>query len=160
MTDGTADWLNDTSEYQRCFVCGQQNPFGLQLAFHNEGDRIVTDFQPEARHQGFPGVVHGGILAAILDETMGRVPVLEHRWVMTGRLDLRYRAPALITAPLRCTAEATDNRARLVKVRGWLARIDDPNVIVCEAEGLFLPLPDSVRQEAITQWPGLQEFFS
>lgn len=154
-----ATWLNDNTDFQRCFVCGQQNPFGLHLVFRNEGERIITDFTPNASHQGFPGVCHGGILAAILDETMGRVTVLEHRWVMTGRLELRYRAPALVGVPLVATAEAVDSRARMVRVKGWLARQDDPTVIVCEAEGTFLPLPAEVRAQAIAQFPGLSDFF-
>jgi len=157
-TDKSA-WLNDNTEYQRCFVCGQQNPFGLQLIYHNEGSRIMADFTSEERHQGFPGVVHGGILAAILDETMGRVTVLEHRWVMTGRLELRYRAPARVGVTLRAYAEATDSRARMVRAKGWITAIDAPDIIICEAEGTFLPLAEDVRQQAITDWPSLNGFF-
>jgi acyl-coenzyme A thioesterase PaaI-like protein len=154
-----ADWLNDATDFQGCFVCGQRNPFGLQLVFSSDGTRIMADFTGEPRHQGFPGVVHGGILASILDEAMGRVSVLEHRWVMTGRLDLRYRAPAPINTPLRVFAEATDSRSRLIRVKGWIARIDDPTVVACEAEGLFLPLPKEVRDGAIADYPGLADFF-
>src|SRR5579864_3726600 len=64
--------LNDTTDYQRCFVCGQRNPFGLHLVFRVEGDSVVADFQPREEHQGFPGVIHGGIVAAVLDEALGR----------------------------------------------------------------------------------------
>ena len=59
--------LNDTTDYQRCFVCGQRNPFGLHLVFRREHDTVVADFQPREEHQGFPGVIHGGIVAAVLD---------------------------------------------------------------------------------------------
>ncbi|MBA3824396.1 MAG: PaaI family thioesterase [Ktedonobacterales bacterium] len=159
---GAADythWLNDDTDFQQCFVCGQRNPFGLQLVFRSDGTRIMADFMGEARHQGFPGVVHGGILASILDEAMGRVSVLEHRWAMTGKLELRYRAPAPINVTLRVFAEATDSRSRLIRVKGWIARVDDPSVIVCEAEGLFLPLPKKVRDEAVANYPGLADFF-
>lgn len=154
-----ADWLNDGTDFQRCFVCGQRNPYGLHLHFRNEGAQIVADFTGDDRHQGFPGVVHGGILAAILDETMGRVSVLEHRWVMTARLELRYRAPAPIGVALRVHAEALDSRARMVRVKGVIAHADDPSVICCEAEGTFLPLPGEVRAQAIEQYPGLGDFF-
>ena len=158
ITDASS-WLNDDTDYQRCYVCGQQNPFGLQLYYRNEGSQIVTEFTGEERHQGFPGVVHGGILAAILDETMGRVSVLEHRWVMTGRLELRYRAPAPLHVPLRITALTTDSRARMIRVRGIVARADDPTVICCEAEGTFLPLPAEVRAQAVAAYPGTADFF-
>lgn len=155
-----ATWLNDESEFQRCFVCGQRNPCGLHLRFRNEGERIVADFVGDEQHQGFPGVVHGGILASILDEAMGRVSVLEHRWVMTARLELRYRAPAPIGQPLRVYAEALDSRARMIRVKGWVARVGETETIVCEAEGTFLPLPDDVRDKAVGDWPGLSSFFA
>ncbi len=154
-----ADWLNDTTDFQRCFVCGQKNPFGLQLHFRNEGPHIVADFTGTEAFQGFPGVVHGGVLASILDEAMGRVSVLEHRWVMTARLELRYRAPAKIGVPLRVFAEATDSRSRMIRVKGWIAYADAPAAIVCEAEGTFLPLPPEVRDQAIAAYPGLAGFF-
>jgi acyl-coenzyme A thioesterase PaaI-like protein len=152
-------WLNDKSEYQRCFACGQQNPFGLQLYFYNEDRYVCCDFTGEERHQGFPGVIHGGILATLLDETMGRVTLLDRRWVMTGRLDLRYRAPTPIGVPLHICAEATDDRPRMVRVRGWITLADQPNNILCEAEGLFLPLPEEVRKQATVDWPGLLGYF-
>ena len=155
----TAGWLNDNTDFQRCFVCGQRNPFGLHLHFHNEGAHIVAEFTGDDRHQGFPGVVHGGILAAILDEAMGRVSVLEHRWVMTARLELRYRAPAPIGVALQVRAEATDSRTRMIRVKGQVVRADDPTVVCCEAEGTFLPLPREVRDEAVEQYPGLGDFF-
>ncbi|MEO7002313.1 MAG: hypothetical protein ABI068_10855, partial [Ktedonobacterales bacterium] len=59
--------LNDRSAYQACFGCGARNAAGLQLAFRLEGDEIVTEFTPERRFQGFPTVLHGGIIATLLD---------------------------------------------------------------------------------------------
>ncbi len=162
MADQTlseADWLNDHTDFQRCFVCGQRNPFGLQLIFRSEGAQIMADFSVGEGHQGFPGVAHGGVLASILDETMGRVPVLEHRWVMTARLELRYRAPAPINTPLLVRAEATDDRLRMVRVKGQIVLAEHPETVVCEAEGTFLPLPPEVRDQAIAQYPGLADFF-
>src|SRR5947209_5465879 len=97
------DWLNDYTNYQRCYVCGQQNDSGLRTVFRQEGDRIVTTFTGDERHQGYPGVVHGGILASILDETLGRTALFERAWVMTGRLEGRNRSPAKIGDELQFT---------------------------------------------------------
>ncbi len=152
-------WLNDSSSYQRCFVCGQQNIAGLQLVFTSDGNKILADFTLDERFQGFPGVAHGGILAAILDETLGRVTVPERRWVMTAKLDLRYRRPAPIHVPLRVYAEAVDARERLVRAKGYILAVGAEKTVFCEAEGLFMPLPETVRKQAVTQWPGLEDFF-
>src|ERR1700686_4692269 len=99
------DKLNDETTYQRCFACGHHNEYGLQLTFHREGDRIVADYQPAKRYQGFPGVLHGGILATMLDETMGRTGALRREWMMTGKLDIRYRRPAPLAQKLRVWGE-------------------------------------------------------
>jgi len=157
--DQPRDWLNDQTDYQQCFVCGQRNPFGLHLHFQSEGERVITEFTGDERHQSFPGIIHGGIQAAMLDETMGRITVLEHRWVMTARLELRYRAPARINVPLRIQAEATLIRPRIVKVHGWICEVAHPEIICCEADGTFMPLADSVRDQAISDFPGLGSFF-
>src|SRR3984893_11449511 len=85
------DQLNDKTTSQRCFACGHRNESGLQLTFRREGDRILAEYRPAERYQGFPGVLHGGILATMLDETMGRTGALRHEWLMTGKLDIRYR---------------------------------------------------------------------
>ncbi len=53
--------LNDRSDYQHCFVCGERNASGLRLKFRREGEQVVAEFLPEAAFEGFPGVVHGGI---------------------------------------------------------------------------------------------------
>src|SRR5437879_7367000 len=85
--------LNDTTDYQRCFVCGQHNPYGLHLVFRLENNSIVADFQPREEHQGVPGIIHGGIVASILDEALGRTSIVAEQpeWTMTGRLEVRYR---------------------------------------------------------------------
>src|SRR5437667_1642936 len=57
--------LNDTTDYQRCFACGQRNPYGIQMVFRLEDNTIVSDFSPREEHQGFPGMVHGGIVAVV-----------------------------------------------------------------------------------------------
>ena len=94
--------LNDRSNYQGCFVCGARNDAGLKLQFQREGDLVVAEFLPQEQFQGFPGVVHGGILASLLDEALSRTALLYEQWVMTGRLEVRYRRPATsgISTPL------------------------------------------------------------
>src|ERR1700730_14775496 len=101
------DWLNDHTQYQKCFVCGRRNYAGLDLYFRQEADEIVTDFTGKAEHQGFPGVVHGGLLATILDETMGRTALFSRTWVMTGRLEVRFRNPAPLGVRMTCPARLT-----------------------------------------------------
>jgi acyl-coenzyme A thioesterase PaaI-like protein len=151
--------LNDRSDYQRCFVCGAQNATGLRVEFRREGERVVADFLPEEAFQGFPGVVHGGILASLLDEALSRTALLYGEWVMTGRLEIRYRQPAVVGQVLRVSAEIEQRRARMVIARGAIALAADPEAVIAEARGTFLPYPEKLRREALQTYPGLQGWF-
>jgi acyl-coenzyme A thioesterase PaaI-like protein len=150
--------LNDRSDYQRCFVCGTRNETGLRVEFRREGERVVADFLPQEAFQGFPGVIHGGILASLLDEALSRTALLYGEWVMTGRLEIRYRQPAVVGQLLRVTAEIEQRRARMVLARGAIALADDPAVVIAEARGTFLPYPEKLRQEALQSYPGLERW--
>ena len=151
--------LNDLSPYQGCFACGVRNNSGLKLTFWTEGDEIVTEFTPDAHYQGFPGVLHGGILATLLDETLSRTASIEGRWMMTGRLEVRYRRPAPMGPRLRVTARALSSRSRMVHAEGEVRLADDPSVILADARGVFLRVPPEYQQDASKNYPGAEEFF-
>ena len=153
------DRLNDRSAYQACFGCGARNDVGLQLSFRLEGDEIVTEFTPERRFQGFPNVLHGGVIATLLDETLSRTATLGGRWMMPARLDIRYRRAALLGQTLRVTARAVAVRSRAVTAKGEVRLADDPSVIIAEAEGTFLALTTQYQQEMVAHYPELVSFF-
>src|SRR5450432_18380 len=131
--------LNDTTDYQLCFACGLHNPYGLHMVFRLDEGTVVSDFQPREEHQGFPGVIHGGIVAAVLDETLGRTSMLAKKpeWSMTGRLEVRYRRFGSL---LRVRASLETERRRVVQASGKLTLADDENVVLAEAHGTFLSL--------------------
>ncbi len=76
-----------------CFVCGRDNPIGLRLTFETDGQCVVTEFTPRPEHQGYPGVLHGGIASALLDEVLGRTAIAYGRFMMTAQMEVRYRVP-------------------------------------------------------------------
>jgi acyl-coenzyme A thioesterase PaaI-like protein len=147
------DRLNDRSDYQLCFACGARNAQGLGLVFHRADGAIVTTFTGDARHQGFPGFVHGGIIATLLDETLERLGVLEGRWLMTGRLELRYRRAAPVGLPLRVEARTTSTRGRVLVATGVIFLADDATAVIAEATGTFLPLPAEVAAQVAASYP-------
>jgi acyl-coenzyme A thioesterase PaaI-like protein len=153
--------LNDTSDYQRCFVCGQRNPFGLHLVFRLDQNTIVADFQPREEHQGFPGVLHGGIVAAILDEALGRTSLLgnNQEWTMTGRLEIRYRRYVPYGPLLRVRATLAEERKRMLQASGVLTLASDESVVLAEAHGTFLPLAPGMVDTIMQDYPDLRHFF-
>jgi acyl-coenzyme A thioesterase PaaI-like protein len=153
--------LNDTTDYQRCFVCGQHNPYGLHLVFRLENKSIVADFQPREEHQGFPGIIHGGIIASILDEALGRTSILadQPEWTMTGRLEVRYRRYVPYGQLLRVRAFLGTQRRKMLQATGMVTLADDENTILAEAQGTFLALPDDKVDAMMKDYPGLRRFF-
>src|SRR2546427_782337 len=153
--------LNDTTDYQRCFVCGQRNPNGLHLVFQLDQNTIVADFQPREEHQGFPGVIHGGIVAAVLDEALGRTSLLGNNQAgtMTGRLEMRYRRYVPYGPLLRVRASLDMERRRLFQASGVLTLADDESMVLAEAHGTFLSLPPTVVDTLMKDYPELQNFF-
>jgi acyl-coenzyme A thioesterase PaaI-like protein len=154
--------LNDTTDYQRCFACGQRNPFGLQLVFRLDNNTIVAEFQPREEHQGFPGVIHGGIVAAVLDEALGRTSMLAENpeWSMTGRLEVRYRRYVPFGPLLRVRATLETERRRMVQATGKLTLADDESIILAEAHGTFLYLSTNVIDSILKDFPGMRGFLA
>ena len=74
----------------RCFGCSQINPIGLKLKFSYKDDEAVTKWIPKEEYQGWPGILHGGITATILDEVMAKV--IEHKgiYAVTAEMNVRY----------------------------------------------------------------------
>ncbi|MGH7859406.1 MAG: PaaI family thioesterase, partial [Candidatus Binatia bacterium] len=102
-----------------CFGCSQSNPSSLGLRFYRDGERVACDHLVETRFDGAPGIVHGGVQAAILDEVMCAVVTFLHgRRVVTGELTLRYRRPCPSRAPIRAVAWIEEARSRYARVRG------------------------------------------
>ena len=89
---------------KHCFVCGLDNPHGLQLTFFAQaGGEVVAEITVPARFQGYPGVVHGGIVAAMLDEVAMRSAMVDDhlRFMVTAKMTLRYRKAIPVEQPLR-----------------------------------------------------------
>lgn len=126
-----------------CFVCGVANPIGLNLRFDETGagevEALVT--VPE-KYQGYNGVVHGGIVAAMLDEIAGRAYMGEDppRFMFTGRLDIRYRKNVPVGQPLRLVGKAVRSKPHAAVACSWL--YDSDGNVLAEAEALLVDVPE------------------
>ncbi|HSP64607.1 MAG TPA: PaaI family thioesterase [Candidatus Deferrimicrobium sp.] len=156
--DDTLDpeWLNDHSQYQLNFVHGLRNAKGLHLQYHLSGNRVVTTWVPGEDRAGFPGVVHGGLIAAVLDDVMGRCSVLHRRWVVTGRMETRFRNVAPIGEALLVEGWTTRFSRRVMHAASCMSLQD--GTVVAEATGTYLPVPDSLLTRMVGAWPGFAEY--
>ncbi len=121
-------------ENNMCFGCGKANPIGLKLKPHLEGDTARAEFVPTEYHQGWPGYVHGGVLMAVLDESIGFITFMNHIYNVTAKMDLRLKSMARIGEPLIVSARITKKTKRLLEVEANLKRRDGS--IVAEASSV------------------------
>ncbi|MBN2312033.1 MAG: PaaI family thioesterase [Candidatus Hydrogenedentes bacterium] len=126
-----------------CFVCGEENPAGLGTRFYVEDGIVKARLRPQEHHCGYPNVVHGGVVAAIMDETMGWAAARAiTRMCLTGELTVRYIEPVPADRELTVTTEMIKAGRRMAHVRSAIE--DDTGHVYARAEGRFLPL--SVEQ--------------
>jgi acyl-coenzyme A thioesterase PaaI-like protein len=125
-----------------CFVCGRANPYGLNLQFYETipGEVVVNCVIPE-QFQGYPGVVHGGVIAAILDEVTGRTHMGGNppRFMFTARLEIHYRKNVPVGKPLRIVGKAGPSKERTALASGRIFGPD--NELLAEGEALLVNVP-------------------
>lgn len=123
-----------------CFVCGVKNDFGLHANFYEtDANELVAIIKPSDQHQGYPGRMHGGIAATILDETIARSICNgknEQLWGVTLELKTRFRKPVPLGQELKVVGRVTSEGSRSFE---GTAEIVLPNgEIAVSAEGKYL----------------------
>lgn len=99
--------------HARCVLCGQRNPWGFHLTFHKEADGIVEGrLRGNGHCQGYPDMMHGGIISLLLDGAMTNCLFLHGRVGVTARMETKFRHP------VRAGDEVT--------VRAWIERENHP----------------------------------
>jgi acyl-coenzyme A thioesterase PaaI-like protein len=124
-----------------CFGCGRENPIGLQALYYQDDEKVYCTYTPRDEYQGYPGVVHGGILCTILDEVLFRTALIDgDPWMVTARMEVRFKAPVLTEKPLTATAEVTKRKTRVLEAKGEI-RLEDGTLAV-EANATFVRIPE------------------
>jgi uncharacterized protein (TIGR00369 family) len=148
-----------------CFVCGVENEAGLRMNFFETDTdpvQVVTEYTVPTRYEGYPGVVHGGIVAAMLDEVTSRTIFRGDppRLVVTAKLSIRYRKPVPIETPLRLTGRVVKDKGRVITVAGEIFGPGD--VLLAEGEATLVEVDSeffgdaSVDSERWRLYPGDQ----
>lgn len=122
-----------------CFACGQTNPIGLRLRFAADGDTVRAEFTPGPHYQGYNGVLHGGIVAAALDDAMAQLFHMKGQESLTARLEIRFRRETPMGERLVVTAWLTGGRAKLFTAEAALSLPDGTRL--AEAKGTFFRGP-------------------
>ncbi len=109
----------------RCFACGKDNELGLKLEFcHRPEGEAEARWTPSPEHEGWPGIVHGGLLSTVLDEAMSHAVLAAGLKAMTAELRVRFREPAPSGRALTVRARVAQRKKRLVETEASITGAD------------------------------------
>jgi uncharacterized protein (TIGR00369 family) len=141
-----------------CFVCGRDNPYSLKMVWENhpEEGEIRSTVTVREELNGYPGVVHGGILAAILDETAGRAVLLEggpDDLMVTAKLEVTYRRPTPTNTPLLAVGRVVTRSEKRAETQGEI-RLPDGTVSARATVWLAKP-----PKQILAGWEAERQYF-
>lgn len=112
--------------YGYCWICGEKNPDGLQLKFdlNKTAKTLQTSFIPTETYQGYDGIVHGGILSALLDEAMAKLTFELGYNAVTAMLNVRFKSLAKVKEKLTIRGKITQANRRLVLAKATIHKED------------------------------------
>jgi acyl-coenzyme A thioesterase PaaI-like protein len=126
-----------------CFVCGLSNQYGLQLSFYDTAvGEVTSNVNIPDHYQGYPGIVHGGIVAALLDEVCGRAHMggNKPRFMYTARLEIRYRKNVPVGVPLKVIGRVLNSKSRTATSSGII--VGPGEEVLAEADALLVEIPE------------------
>ncbi len=127
-----------------CFVCGVANPAGLHIRFFESApSEVSAEINLPAHFQGYPGITHGGIIAAMLDEAAGRSHMGfgdKPRFMFTASLKIRYRRNVPTEQPLRLVGKAGASKGRMAEATSAIYNLEGE--LLADAEAILVDVPD------------------
>jgi acyl-coenzyme A thioesterase PaaI-like protein len=126
-----------------CLVCGLKNNLGLKAHFYElENKELVGIFKPIEEHQGYPGRLHGGIISAILDETIGRAIMIDYEedvWFVTVEFNVRFKKPVPLDREIKVEARIERETSRIYEGSGEIKL--KSGEVAADAYGKYMKLP-------------------
>ncbi|MHB1674558.1 MAG: PaaI family thioesterase [Acidobacteriaceae bacterium] len=121
-----------------CFGCAQENRTGLRLRFNETPDNggVASEFRVPRRFEGPPGHVHGGIIATILDEAMGKVNRRKGIVALTRHMSIDYLRPVPLATKLRAVGWSVKEEGRKHFHTGEIRALD--GTVLARAKGVFI----------------------
>ncbi len=121
---------------RRCFACGPENADGLQLVFDYGEDTARATFVPKERFAGWTTILHGGVVATLLDEAMAHAAIAAGVRAVTGRLEIRFRKAAPMDATLVTQGRVVGRRGRMLTLSATVTGVD--GTLYAQGEGRFV----------------------
>lgn len=133
--------LSKQRNSKMCIICGMENPLGLKAQFYNmEDDSVMTIFKFRDEHQSYPQRVHGGLIAAMLDELGLRAcwTKSEDTWGVTISLEVKYRKPVPYDTELIGRGKVEKETSKFIKIQTEI--FDRKGNLLANAEAKYIKL--------------------
>jgi uncharacterized protein (TIGR00369 family) len=151
--------MKELPHSKSCFVCGSRNPGGLNLRFFSDGRIVQTRFVPRPEHDGFVGILHGGITATVLDEVMvWACAIRQKRFCFSAEMTVRYLRPIRTGLEILARGEMLENkRDRVYFAKGELFNSD--NDLLAESTATYMPVRNIDPAVFLADFEGTEEQF-
>ena len=141
--------IDTKKDLTMCFGCGKDNPIGLKLNFEWDGKTAKAEFTPNEFYQGWPGIIHGGIIACILDEAISYASFFAGMNSVLAKMEVRLRRTAMINEPLVITGSIIEKKRRLVRAGATIVLKDGTPVAEAKATLYVVSLREGGTDELI-----------
>lgn len=137
--------MRELPGYKNCFVCGHNNDAGLNMTWLKTDDSVQGTYIAQEKHCSYSGILHGGIIASLLDECVGwAVSQKEKKMHVTGELTISYKMSVPTGSKLNIIGFYSEEQAEdKIYRNGHGHIIDDEGTIYAKAKGVFFPIPDA-----------------
>lgn len=119
-----------------CFACGEKNPIGLKLKFNFPDDKVEFKFTPQKEHQGWTDIIHGGILATLMDEAMAQILIHRGLFGVTSSMEIRFLRPAKTGEELTITGEIKSIEGKKIQIISKIANTRGKTV--ASSKGVYI----------------------
>ncbi|MGB8658305.1 MAG: PaaI family thioesterase [Candidatus Zixiibacteriota bacterium] len=127
--------MKPMKRYPQCFVCGDKNPYGLNVPFFLDDDKVVAEYTAGSHFQGYKDILHGGILSALLDEVMIRAVLAQGIMSLTSEMTVRFKKPVRVGDRLSLEGRLVEDKGRFLLAEGKITNQDQE--VVAAGEGKF-----------------------
>ena len=124
-------------EFRNCFVCGQDNPIGLKLEFFYDKENAWCHWTTHSDYEGYPGIMHGGIISTLLDEVMAKVILSKGQTAVTTELNVKFKKPALQGKTYKVSGTVVNQRKRLIECSAVICDAEDEKHVIAEATATY-----------------------
>ena len=126
--------MNEIIKYPGCFICGEDNEFGLKARFYYENGEAITRVVADKRFEGYRGIYHGGVISSLLDEVMIKAILAENKYAVTAEIRVRFKKPINTGEELKISGRVCSRKGRLFFTEARAVRQNGEEVALAEAK--------------------------